>query len=66
MAGQGMEPKRLRIVHQHATAPAGAVLVEGKKGGRPGLALLPPLLLRDGAGAPTAEYRRIYRMDEEV
>lgn len=54
-----LEPKRLRCVHPHASAAATMILVEGRAGGRPGLALEAPLLVRDGEGY-TAEVRGLY------
>jgi tRNA1Val (adenine37-N6)-methyltransferase len=40
-----IEPKRLRMVHSFAGAEAALVLVEGNKGGRPGLEVLAPLIV---------------------
>jgi tRNA1Val (adenine37-N6)-methyltransferase len=51
-----LEPKRLLLVHGHASAPAKIILVEAKKNGRPGLRVEPPLLLyTDGAGGELTE-----------
>ncbi|MDY3618932.1 tRNA1(Val) (adenine(37)-N6)-methyltransferase [Agathobaculum sp.] len=48
-------PKRMRFVHQNASSPPSAVLVECRKGGSPeGLLVEPPLLVE------SAEYQRIY------
>ena len=55
-------PKRLRAVQETATAPAKLVLLEARKQGGEGLALLPPLLLREENGDPSPEYRRIYEV----
>ncbi|OGR33779.1 MAG: hypothetical protein A2005_09715 [Desulfuromonadales bacterium GWC2_61_20] len=46
----GLAPKRLRCVHPQPGAAACLVLVEGRKGGRPGLVVETPLLVRDGGG----------------
>jgi tRNA1Val (adenine37-N6)-methyltransferase len=54
-----LEPKRLRCVHPHVTAAATMILVEGRAGGRPGLALEAPLLVREKEGY-TAEVRGLY------
>ena len=43
MRQAGLEPKRLRMVHSFHDAQASMVLLEGVKGGRAGLAVLPPL-----------------------
>jgi tRNA1(Val) A37 N6-methylase TrmN6 len=56
----GLEPKRLREVCKTAGAPPSLVLLEGRRGGRPGLTVEPPLLLQTADGAPTAELNAIY------
>lgn len=62
-----MEPKRLRLVHQTAGAAPSLVLLEGRRGGKPGLAVEPPLILRSDDGSPTAELDAIYfRQQEET
>lgn len=65
LKGCGMEPKRLRLVQNTAQAAPKLLLLEAKKGGRPGLAVLPPLLLRDPDGGESAELSRIYFRDKE-
>lgn len=50
MIGQKVEPKRLRMVHPHPGKPARMVLVEGRKNGRPGMAVEAPLYIYKGAG----------------
>jgi tRNA1Val (adenine37-N6)-methyltransferase len=50
MVGAGIEPKRLRMIHSRRGEEAKLVLVEGRKGGRPGLIVEKPLTLyRDGS-----------------
>ena len=61
----GFEPKRMRLVRHHAGAPVSLLLVESRRGGKPGLALEPDLLLFTPDGAPTAEYRQLYYLDKE-
>ena len=61
MSQCGMEVKRLRFVHHRADYPAVTVLAEGRKDGKPGLAVEPPLLLHDSDGRESGEYRRICR-----
>ncbi len=57
----GIEPKRLRMIYPRQTEPAKMVLVEGRKGGRPGLAVEPPLIVYRGAGRDyTQEVLRMY------
>lgn len=60
----GLEPKRLRFVHQRASAVPSVVLIEARKGSAPGLSVLPPLLVCREDGSHTDEYRRIYHRDE--
>ena len=55
-----VEPKRVRFVAARASTAPKLVLVEGLKGGRPGLHVLPLLATRDEQGELTDEMRRIY------
>lgn len=61
MSAHGIEPKRLRCVHARAQSAPSLVLIEGKRGGKPGLRFLPPLVLTAEDGSETDEYRRIYK-----
>lgn len=45
MRAMKLEPKRLRMVHAFAGAEATLALVEGVKGGRSGVKVLPPLII---------------------
>lgn len=60
MTAAGIEPKRLRLVQPRTGAAPNLFLVEGRRGGRPGLELLPPLLLAEPDGTDSAEVKRIY------
>lgn len=60
MSAHGIEPKRLRCVQQRAESAPSLVLVEGRRGGKPGLKIEPPLILSASDGSESAEYRRIY------
>lgn len=60
----GLEPKRLQFVQKRAESAPWLLLCEAKKGGKPGLAVLPPLILYEADGTPTAEHRRIYQTIE--
>lgn len=57
-----IEPKRLRMVCHTADAAPALVLIEGRRGGRPGLSALPALILCKADGTPSDEVRRIYHM----
>lgn len=53
MRSTGIEPKYLTMIHSRPASPARLVAVTGVKGGRPGLAVGPPLNLYDEDGAYT-------------
>jgi len=50
MIADGIEPKRLRMVHSRQDASAKIVLLEGCKGGRPGLKVEKPLYVYENSG----------------
>ena len=60
MTAAGLEPKRLRLVCRDASAVPSLVLVEGRRGGKPGLTIEPSLCLYDADGSESAAYKRIY------
>lgn len=60
MRSAGLEPKRLREVCKLPGSIPSLVLLEGRRGGRPGLSIEPPLVLQTPEGAPTEELDRIY------
>jgi tRNA1Val (adenine37-N6)-methyltransferase len=64
MGGAGLEPKRLRLVQHRLEKPPSLVLVEGRKGARPGLEVQPALILTGPDGQDSAEVRRIYHREE--
>ena len=57
-----IEPKRLRLISHRADSAPALVLIEGRRGGRPGLAAQANLILTAPNGSPTDEVRRIYHM----
>lgn len=59
MKSCGLEPKRLRLVYSDREREAHLVLVEGRKGGRPGLTIAPPLYIYE-AGECSTEIQRIF------
>ena len=59
MREAGIEPKRLRFVHDERDAPGSFVLVEGRGGGGEELKVEPPLFLRE-KGACTEEMTRLF------
>ncbi|UAK15987.1 tRNA1(Val) (adenine(37)-N6)-methyltransferase [Sporolactobacillus terrae] len=58
MRAQGIEPKRMQWVHPHRQKPANMVLLEGTKGGKPGLTVLKPIVVYDAAGQYTEDVRQ--------
>ena len=60
MSAHAIEPKRLRLVCNRAGDAPGLVLVEGRRGGKPGLRIEPELVLTAAGGGQSAEFRRIY------
>ncbi len=57
-----IEPKRLRLISHRADSAPVLVLIEGRRGGRPGLAAQANLILTAPDGSPTDEVRQIYHM----
>ena len=50
MSAKKIEPKRLRCIHPQRLNDANLVLIEGRRSGRPGLTIAPPLFLYEGNG----------------
>ena len=55
-----LEPKRLQLVQPREGAPANLLLVEGIHGGKPGLEVMPPLVVYEADGSYTAQLRICY------
>jgi len=64
MRGTKLEPKRLRLVYPKASKAPNLVLLEAMKDARPMLLHMPPLIVYNEDGSPTAELRRIYHQQE--
>ena len=64
LTGAGLEPKRLRLVCRDAGSAPSLVLVEARRGGKPGLTIEPALFLQNPDGTESAEYRHIYHRDD--
>ncbi len=60
MTVAGIEPKRLRTVCKNSVSPPSLVLVEGRRGGRPGVKIEPALYLQNDDGTESREYLQIY------
>lgn len=65
MRAQGLEPKRLRFVSQHAGRAPWLFLLEGRRGGRPGLCVEPLFRMEEASGACSAALRSIYEACRE-
>lgn len=61
---EGLELKRLRPACVRPERAPSLLLLEARRGGRPGLRMEPPLLLENPDGSPTAELNRIYFREE--
>ena len=57
---EGLEPKRLRFAASRPEKAPSLLLLEARRGGRPGLRVEPPLILENSDGSPTAELNRVY------
>ncbi len=56
-----IEPKFIRMIHSNRDTEARLVLVEGVKGGRPGLKIAPPLIVYDEKGDYTDEVELMFK-----
>lgn len=59
-SGQGLEPKRLRLVQQNPQREPYLLLLECRLGGRPGLRAEPTLCIQGEDGGYTPEMRAVY------
>lgn len=59
-----LEPKRLRLVQSTPEKAPYLFLLESRRGGKPGLAVEPTLILTDGEGKFTREMQEIYGGEE--
>ena len=60
-----IEPKRLRLVCTRPEKAPSLILVEGRRGGKPGLSIEAPLILQQADGSPTAELDALYFRQQE-
>jgi tRNA1Val (adenine37-N6)-methyltransferase len=65
LRSHALEPKRLRMVCKTPLAAPSLILLEGRRGGKPGLTVEPPLILQQPDGSPTAELDAIYFRQQE-
>jgi tRNA1Val (adenine37-N6)-methyltransferase len=60
MRTAGIEPKSIRSIHSGIDTAAKLVLVEGKKGGRAGIKIAPPLIIYRKKGGYTDEIEKMF------
>ena len=65
MAAAGLEPKRLQLVYPKPERRAVMLLVEGIKGAKPGLDVLPPLIIYHDDGTYTESVMAYYKQVNE-
>lgn len=61
---EGLEPKRLRLIRHRSDGPIALVLLQCRKGAKPGLQI-EELSLYHSDGSPTQDHQRIYHIQEE-
>ncbi len=62
----GMEPKRIQFVRHRSDAPVCMVLIEARRGGKPGLTYEPDFIEFHADGTPTSAYLAAYHRGESV
>ena len=60
MRSDGIEPKFMRTIHSAPRSEAKLILIEGIKGGNPGLKIAPPLIVYNENGDYTDEVQRMF------
>lgn len=65
LRAHGMEPKRLRFVCKDGTSAPSLLLLEGRRGGKPGLCVEAPLILQNPDGSSSREVDTIYFRQQE-
>lgn len=60
MRKNNIEPKKIRFVYPHPDSEANILLVEGRKNGKPGLKILPPLYSHNDNGEYTMEIKKMF------
>lgn len=64
LKNEHLEPKRIRFVRHRQESPVSLVLLEARKGGKPGLTYEHDLILFDDGGE-TEEYKNMYHRTEQ-
>jgi len=58
-----LEPKRLRLIRHRPGSDVSLILLQCRKGGKPGLKW-EEICLQDDSGTPSADYQRIYHLND--
>lgn len=66
LRSHGMEPKRIQFVRHKADAPVCLVLIESRRGGKPGLQYLPDFIEFNPDGTETEAYRTAYHRGDSL
>ncbi|HWR08551.1 tRNA1(Val) (adenine(37)-N6)-methyltransferase [Sporomusa sp.] len=61
MCAAGIEPKRLQLVYPAAGKKPNMLLIEGVRGARPGIDVLPPLIVYTTDGSYSEDIMKLYR-----
>lgn len=60
MKNYGIEPKKIQFIYPNNNKDSNIVLIEGRKNGKPGLKILPPLYSHDSDGNYTEEIKKYF------
>lgn len=60
MSEKLIEPKRLQLVQPREASPPSLILVEGRRGGKPGLVIEPPIIMESPDGGESETIKGIY------
>lgn len=63
MKNNNITPKRIQFVYPKKDKEANILLIEGSKGGRPGVKILPPLYAHNEDGSYTDEIQKFFKVD---
>ncbi|MEG2215157.1 MAG: methyltransferase [Oscillospiraceae bacterium] len=66
LSASGLEPKRLRMIVHSPDASPKLFLVEGRRGAKPGLVIMPQLALKNADGTNSDEVLKIYHIETET
>ena len=61
MRKYNIEPKKIRLVYPNKNKEANILLIEGKKNGKKGLKILPPLYSHNNNGSYTDEIKNYFK-----